>query len=66
MLEGSSLTSNTADLELLLLTFNTQFDFSLEGVFDAQLTSVLVQFLSADDIFMKLALLNKSFNHIVN
>lgn len=59
-------TANTADLELLLLTFNTQFDYSLEGVFDTQLSSVLVMFLTTEEIFLKLALLNKSFYQIAN
>jgi hypothetical protein len=54
------------NLELFLLTFRTSFDLNLESVFDPQLSSILVQYLTVEEIFLKLGMLNKNFNTIVN
>lgn len=51
---------------MLLLTFNTTFDLSFDNIFDSHLSSILVQYLSVEEIFCKLGMLSKNLNAIVN
>ena len=45
------------------MTFNTTYKF--ETVFDTQLCSLLVQYLSVEDIFLNLAVLNRDYRDTV-